>query len=141
MNEAERLSLEIRRKALEVFDDKAEELELQKILHLIERNQPDLLESVVKQLEEDNGRWSDSSGFPNAKVRRDANGRVQTVTFEALGKMQADGQSLPPMTSSTVPPRPRCVQWSLYEVMTLSFQVAPASMPTCTASWPSYLQP
>ena len=91
MNEAERRSLEIRRKALEVFDGKSEELELQKILHLIERNQPDFLDSVVKQLEEDNGRWSDSSGFPNAKVRRDANGRVQTVTFEALGKMQADG--------------------------------------------------
>ena len=91
MNEAERRSLEIRRKALEVFDGKSEELELQKILHLIERNQPDFLETVVKQLEEDNGRWSDSSGFPNAKVRRDGNGRVQTVTFEALGKIQADG--------------------------------------------------
>ncbi len=91
MNEAERRSLEIRRKALEVFDGKAEELELQKILHLIERNQPDFLETVVKQLEEDNGRWSDSSGFPNAKVRRDGNGRVQTVTFEALGKVQPEG--------------------------------------------------
>jgi hypothetical protein len=92
MNEAERLSLEIRRKALEVFDGKSEELELQKILHLIERNQPEILEAVVKQLEEDNGRWSDNSGFPNAKVGRDGNGRVQTVTFEALGKMQADGK-------------------------------------------------
>lgn len=92
MNEAERLSLEIRRKALEVFDGKAEELELQKILHLIERNQPEILEAVVKQLEEDNGRWSDNSGFPNAKIRRDGTGRVQTVTFEALGKMQADGK-------------------------------------------------
>ncbi len=91
MNEAERRSLEIRRKALEVFDGKAEELEVQKILHLIERNQPDFLDAVVKQLEEDNGRWSDNSGFPNAKVRRDANDRVQTVTFEALGKTQADG--------------------------------------------------
>ncbi len=91
MNEAERRSLEIRRKALEVFDGKSEELELQKILHLIERNQPEFLETVVKQLEEDNGRWSDSSGFPNAKVRRDDNGRLQTVTFEALGKMQPDG--------------------------------------------------
>ncbi len=92
MNEAERLSLEIRRKALEVFDGKSDELELQKILHLIERNQPEILEAVVKQLEEDNGRWSDSSGFPNAKVRRDGNGRVQTVTFEALGKVHSDGE-------------------------------------------------
>ncbi len=91
MNEAERLSLEIRRKALEVFDGKEEQLELQKILHLIERNQPDLLDSVVKQLEEDNGRWSDSSGFPNVQVKRDESGRVQTVTFEALGKTYADG--------------------------------------------------
>jgi hypothetical protein len=91
MNEAERRSLEIRRKALEVFDGKAEELEFQKILHLIERNQADFLDTVVKQLEEDNGRWSDSSGFPNVKVRRDGNGRVQTVTFEALDKTQPDG--------------------------------------------------
>ena len=91
MNEAERRSLEIRRKALEVFDGKAEELEFQKILHLIERNQANFLDAVVKQLEEDNGRWSDSSGFPNVKVRRDGNGRVQTVTFEALGKTLPDG--------------------------------------------------
>jgi len=91
MNEAERRSLEIRRKALEVFDGKAEKLELLRILHLIERNQPDFLEAVVKQLEEDNGRWSDSSGFPNVQVKRDANERVQTVTFEALGKTMEDG--------------------------------------------------
>ncbi len=91
MNEAERQSLEIRRKALEVFDGKADELELQKILHLIERNQPNFLETVVKQLEEDNGRWSDSSGFPSASALRDAHGHVQTVTFEALGKTLQDG--------------------------------------------------
>ncbi|MCC6977720.1 MAG: hypothetical protein IT343_05330 [Candidatus Melainabacteria bacterium] len=91
MNEAERKSLEIRRQALEVFDGKAEQLELHKILHLIERNQPDFLEAVVTQLEEDNGRWSDSSGFPNVQVKRDAQERVQTITFEALGKTQPDG--------------------------------------------------
>lgn len=91
MNEAERRSLELRRKALEVFDGKAEQLELHKILHLIERNQPDFLETVVKQLEEDNGRWSDSSGFPSVQVKRDAKERVQTVTFEALGKTLPDG--------------------------------------------------
>ena len=91
MNDAERKSMEIRRKALEVFDGKAEELELQKILHLIERHQPAFLETVVKQLEEDNGRWSDSSGFPNAKVLRDEHERIQTVTFEALGQVRQDG--------------------------------------------------
>lgn len=91
MNEAEIRSLEIRRKALEVFDGKCEVLELQKLLHIIERNQPDFLETVVQQLLADNGRWSDSSGFPNVKIQRDAKGRVQTITFEALGKKNADG--------------------------------------------------
>ena len=71
MNEAEIRSLEIRCKALEVFDGKCDVFELQKILHLIERNQPDLLEQVARQLVQDNGRWSDSSGFPNVKVQRD----------------------------------------------------------------------
>lgn len=91
MNEAERTSLEIRRKALEALDGKVEAVEVQKLLHLVERNQPDFLETVVKQLEEDNGRWSDSSGFPNVKVGRDPNGRLLTVTFEGLGKTLPDG--------------------------------------------------
>ncbi|HNB21749.1 MAG TPA: hypothetical protein PKZ32_05020 [Candidatus Melainabacteria bacterium] len=86
MNEAEIRSMEIRRKALEVFDGKCEELELQKILHLIERNQPELLEDVARQLVEDNGRWSQSSGFPVVKIQRDSKERVQTITFEALAK-------------------------------------------------------
>lgn len=84
--------MEIRRKALEVFDGKCDVLELQKILHLIERNQPDLLEQVARQLVQDNGRWSDSSGFPNVKVQRDSNERVQTISFEALGKKNARGE-------------------------------------------------
>lgn len=92
MNEAEIRSLEIRRKALEVFDGKCDVLELQKILHLIERNQPELLEQVASQLVQDNGRWSDSSGFPNVKVQRDTNERVQTISFEALGKKNAQGE-------------------------------------------------
>jgi len=92
MNEAEIRSLEIRRKALEVFDGKCDVLELQKILHLIERNQPDLLEQVARQLVQDNGRWSDSSGFPNVKVQRDSNERVQTISFETLGKKNALGE-------------------------------------------------
>lgn len=91
MNDAEIRSLEIRRKALEFFDGKCEELELQKILHLLERNQPDLFEKVVLQLEADNGRWSDSSGFPNIRVQRDSKERVQTIVFEALGKKKTDG--------------------------------------------------
>lgn len=92
MNEAEIRSLEIRRKALEAFDGKCDVLELQKILHLIERNQPDLLDQVARQLVSDNGRWSDSSGFPNVKVQRDSNERVQTITFEALSKKNAQGE-------------------------------------------------
>lgn len=92
MNEAERTSLEIRRKALEALDGKVEAVEVQKLLHLVERNQPDFLETVVRQLEEDNGRWSDSSGFPNVKVGRDPNGRLLTVTFEGLGKTLPDGK-------------------------------------------------
>ena len=38
-----------------------------------------------------------------------------------------------------MPYLPRCVQWSLYEVMMESLKLMAASIPMPTASWPSYL--
>lgn len=79
--------MEIRRTAFDVLEGKEDIVELQKQLHIIERHTPEMLDSVVKQLEEDNGRWSETAGLPHISVQRDAHSRVQTVTFESTGKI------------------------------------------------------
>lgn len=86
MNDVERKSMEIRRTAFDVLEGKVDIVELQKQLHIIERHTPEQLDNVVKQLEEDNGRWSETAGLPHIYVQRDAQSRVQTVTFESTGK-------------------------------------------------------
>ncbi len=88
MNDIERKAMEIRRTAFDVLEGKLDIVELQKLLHIIERHTPEQLDSVVKQLEEDNGRWSETAGLPHIYVQRDANSRVQTVTFESTGQIE-----------------------------------------------------
>jgi hypothetical protein len=57
-------------------------------LYRLERQTPEFFESVAKQLEEDNGRWSATSALPNAAVKRESvTHRIEEISFHAL-----DGQ-------------------------------------------------
>lgn len=84
MKEPETKALYLRRKALDVLDGKLDKQDLLRELHRIERNEPELFEAVVKQLEADNDRWSRSSALPNVKVERDGDGRIQTISFHPV---------------------------------------------------------
>ncbi|RTL45780.1 MAG: hypothetical protein EKK48_00100 [Candidatus Melainabacteria bacterium] len=85
MNDIELKALELKRKAWEVLDGKAEADVLFQELYRLERQSPDFLESVAKQLEADNGRWSVTSALPNAEVKREqATQRIEEISFHAL---------------------------------------------------------
>lgn len=89
MKETEQKALFLRRKALEVLDGKLDRQDLLRELHQLERNDPPFFDSVVKQLEDDNNRWSESSGLPHVSVERDEQERVKTVTFIHLDRKDA----------------------------------------------------
>ncbi|HEY9787951.1 MAG TPA: hypothetical protein V6D17_21360 [Candidatus Obscuribacterales bacterium] len=90
MTPAEKMSFDLRRLALDVLDGRSDELTLLRQLSLLERNDPLLFEQVVKQLEQDNDRWSPSSKLPNVEVMRDERGFVENVKFVALGDESND---------------------------------------------------
>jgi hypothetical protein len=85
MNDIELKALELKRKAWEVLDCKAEADVLFQELFRLERQTPEFFEAVAKQLEEDNGRWAATSALPNAEVRREAaTSRIEEICFHAL---------------------------------------------------------
>lgn len=85
MNDIELKALELKRKAWEVLDGKAEADILFQELYRLERQTPEFLESVAQQLEADNGRWSATSALPNVEIKRDqATKRIEEISFHAL---------------------------------------------------------
>ena len=91
MNDIELKALELKRKAWEVLDGKAEIDVLFQELYRLERQTPDFFDSVAKQLEEDNGRWAATSALPNAEVRREsATQRIEEISFHALNLQVTD---------------------------------------------------
>lgn len=85
MNDIELKALELKRKAWEVLDGKAEADVLFQELYRLERQSASFLESVAKQLEADNGRWSVTSALPNAVVKREqSTQRIEEISFHAL---------------------------------------------------------
>ncbi|HEY9679179.1 MAG TPA: hypothetical protein V6C76_14315 [Drouetiella sp.] len=85
MNDVELKALELKRKAWEVLDGKAEAEELFQELYRLERGPNEFFVAVAQQLEEDNGRWAATSGLPNAEIKRDAsNSRIEEISFHAL---------------------------------------------------------
>ncbi len=85
MNDIELKALELKRKAWEVLDGKADADVLFQELYRLERQTPAFFESVAKQLEEDNGRWAATSALPNAEVKRElATHRIEEISFHAL---------------------------------------------------------
>jgi hypothetical protein len=91
MNDIELKALELKRKAWEVLDGKAEIDVLFQELYRLERQTPDFFDSVAKQLEEDNGRWAATSALPNAEVRREsATQRIEEISFHALNFQVTD---------------------------------------------------
>jgi len=85
MNDIELKALELKRKAWEVLDCKAEVEVLFQELYKLERQTPEFFEAVAKQLEEDNGRWAATSALPNAEVKREATtNRIEEISFHAL---------------------------------------------------------
>jgi len=91
MNDIELKALELKRKAWEVLDGKAEADVLFQELYRLERQTPEFFESVAKQLEEDNGRWAATSALPNAAVKRElATQRIEEISFHALDEQPSD---------------------------------------------------
>ncbi len=85
MNDIELKALELKRKAWEVLDGKAEADLLFQELYRLERQSPEFLDSVASQLEADNGRWSATSALPDAVVKRDkSTQRIEEISFHAL---------------------------------------------------------
>ncbi|HEY9732604.1 MAG TPA: hypothetical protein V6C89_11870 [Drouetiella sp.] len=85
MNDIELKALELKRKAWEVLDGKAEADVLFQELYRLERQTPEFLDSVAQQLEADNGRWSATSALPNVEIKRDeASKRIEEISFHAL---------------------------------------------------------
>lgn len=86
MNDVEQIALDLRKAALEVLDGKVDEKELVYELHRLERHSPGLFDQVVRQLEADNERWSESSGFPLVSVERDEKSRLEGLVFTSGSK-------------------------------------------------------
>lgn len=85
MNDIELKALELKRKAWEVLDGKADADGLFQELYRLERQAAEFFEAVAKQLEEDNGRWSATSALPNVEVKREsATQRIEEISFHAL---------------------------------------------------------
>jgi hypothetical protein len=85
MNDIELKALELKRKAWEVLDGKAEADALFQELYRLERQTPEFLEAVAKQLEADNGRWSTTSALPDVAVKRaEPSQRIEEISFHAL---------------------------------------------------------
>lgn len=85
MNDIELKALELRRKAWEVLDGKADPDALFQELYRLERQQPEFFDSVATQLEEDNGRWSSTSALPDAEIKRDVQSRrIEEISFHAV---------------------------------------------------------
>ncbi|MBS1955937.1 MAG: hypothetical protein JST89_17260 [Cyanobacteria bacterium SZAS-4] len=94
MNDIELKALELKRKAWEVLDGKADADVLFQELYRLERQTPDFFESVAKQLEEDNGRWAATSALPNAEVKREtATQRIEEISFHALDEQLSSHES------------------------------------------------
>ncbi len=94
MNDIELKALELKRKAWEVLDGKADADVLYQELYRLERQTPDFFESVAKQLEEDNGRWAATSALPNAEVKREtATQRIEEISFHALDEQISEDAS------------------------------------------------
>ena len=91
MNDIELKALELKRKAWEVLDGKADADVLFQELYRLERQTPEFFESVAKQLEEDNGRWAATSALPNAEVKREsATHRIEEISFHALDEQPSE---------------------------------------------------
>lgn len=86
MTDIEQIALDLRKRALDVLDGKAEENELVYELHRLERNDPPLFDQIVRQLEVDNERWSESSGFPVVSVQRDGAAKLERLVFVSGSK-------------------------------------------------------
>lgn len=94
MNDIELKALELKRKAWEVLDGKADADVLFQELYRLERQTPDFFEAVAKQLEEDNGRWAPTSALPNAEVKREkATQRIEEISFHALDEQLVEHES------------------------------------------------